>query len=173
MDKNCAILETARSLANFGSDISYCRVMLTNKYVKAAGVTLDECLATRKQVIPVSAPIEPSAPIIVNVPPQPQAEIIPPVRVDAPVVENTAELRELGSCNIFNGISNVCKRYADDAIVALNANPDTQLVLMGPHQGAGILTYLHSRGISSSRVRMSFADEQNWVLSFELYTVTQ
>lgn len=96
---------------------------------------------------------------------QPEPEI--------PTKETTTEIRQLPSCNIYTGITNVCKRILDDAILALNQNPDTQLILKGPHQGAAALAYLRTRGISSSRVAMSFEDEQNWILEFELFTVTQ
>jgi hypothetical protein len=182
VDKNCAILETARSFANFGSDIAYCKTMLTDKFAIQAGVTMQDCLQTRK-VVPVLVPqpaqvIQPPQ-VIVNIPAPvpvsvPVQELIPPVQeLIPPVQEDTSRITELGNCNIYNGISNVCKRIVDNAILALQQNPSAQLVLMGPHQGAEILNYLHSRGVSSARVRMSFDDEQNWILSFELFTINQ
>ena len=55
VDKNCAVLETARSFANFGSDVAYCKTMLTDKYAKAAGVTMEDCLARRQVIVPTNS----------------------------------------------------------------------------------------------------------------------
>jgi hypothetical protein len=175
VDKNCAILETARSFANFGSDIAYCKTMLTDRFAIKAGVTMQDCLATRKTVViqqPASiVPVQEPPQIILNVPaPVVQA---PPIPELPPAREDVTSLTEIGSCNIFNGINNVCKRIADNAILALQSNPGAQLILRGPHQGAEILTYLRSRGVSSAHVRMSFEDEANWSLNFELFQVSQ
>ena len=48
IDENCAILEAARSLVSV-SRLAYCKVMLSNKYVKAAKVTLADCLVTESK----------------------------------------------------------------------------------------------------------------------------
>jgi hypothetical protein len=171
VDKNCAALETARSFGIFGADVAYCKVMITTKYAKVASITMADCL-TRRPVPPVVVvPPPPPAPIQVVVP-APVVQVVPP----APVPESRAtitELRSLGSCNIYAGVTNVCKRIADDAIVALQQDPAAGLTLRGPHQGAAILTYFRQRGVSSARVAMKFDDEQNWVLSFDLFTVKQ
>ena len=74
---------------------------------------------------------------------------------------------------MYSGVTNVCKRIVDDAIIALNENPETQLILRGPQQGAAVVQYLRSRGISASRVQMFFGDDQNWTLNFELFTVSK
>jgi hypothetical protein len=146
--------------------------MLTDKYAKAAGVTMEDCLARHQVIVPTPIPtpiIEHQPPqIIVNVP-QPVAQ----AQAELPVKEQTTEIRELPSCNVYSGVTNVCKRIVDDAIIALNENPETQLILRGPQQGAAVVQYLRSRGVSASRVQMFFGDDQNWTLNFELFTVSK
>ena len=73
VDKNCAILETARSFGIAGAWVAYCKVMLTDEYVKKSGTTLQDCL--QRYV--------PPAPVIVrNVLPAPAALPLPtPVTV--------------------------------------------------------------------------------------------
>ena len=84
VDKNCAILEVARSLATVGSHDGYCAVIVTNKYVKAAGFDYYRCLHSFPEpVVPVQAdvvaPVQ-AVPVVVNV--QPAA----PVVIPAPTV---------------------------------------------------------------------------------------
>jgi hypothetical protein len=173
VDKNCADLEAARSLAVYGSQLAYCKVVLQNKYVKQAGVTLEDCLQRQTvAVVPTPAPIigiPTPQPIVIQLP-QPVAA---PVEAPAITVNETTQLRELPSCNIYSGITNVCKRIADDALLALNQNPNTSLIISGPAAGSAIILYLRSRGLDVSRVRMKFLDDQNSTLNFELYTVSQ
>ena len=68
IDSNCAILEAARLAPNL---LSRCKVYISNKYVKAAGVTLDDCL--NEPDAPVVAPVA-----VVNAP-QPIQAPTPPV----------------------------------------------------------------------------------------------
>jgi len=82
VDENCAILEASRLAPSL---IAKCKVYISNKYVKKAGVTLDDCLA--EQTVVVEAPPAvavavpaPAPQIVVNIPPQP-AVIVP-----APIV---------------------------------------------------------------------------------------
>jgi hypothetical protein len=85
IDPNCSILEAARLAPNL---LSRCKVYISNKYVKAAGVTLEDCLEQEAPVAVVEAPqpIQASAPqVVVNIPPQP-AVIVP-----APIVNVIAE----------------------------------------------------------------------------------
>ena len=46
IDKNCAILETARHAPNL---LAFCKVYVSNEYVKRAGVTMADCLKENKQ----------------------------------------------------------------------------------------------------------------------------
>ena len=90
VDQNCTILETARSFAAVGNRLAYCKVMLTDKYVKKAGVTMEDCMFVPEAIaVEVAAPVVQAAPtIIVNVPPitvaAPAAEVIAPPVVIAP-----------------------------------------------------------------------------------------
>lgn len=84
IDANCAELEASRLAPSL---LARCKVYITNKYVKQAGVTLDDCLNQERQVVPVvSAPIVQERPITVTVtPPQITVEA-PVINVPAPVV---------------------------------------------------------------------------------------
>jgi len=73
IDANCADLEAARQAPSL---LARCKVYVANKYVKAAGVTLDDCLS-----VPVPSP----APVVIPAPvPQPPPSIT--INVPAPVV---------------------------------------------------------------------------------------
>ena len=77
IDANCAELEASRLAPSL---LARCKVYITNKYVKQAGVTLDDCLNQERQVVPVvSAPIVQERPIIVTAAP-------PQITVEAPIV---------------------------------------------------------------------------------------
>jgi hypothetical protein len=76
IDANCADLEASRLAPSL---ISRCKVYLMNKYVKAAGVTMTDCLA-----VP-----QPAAPIVIPAPPAPQLQpviniTVPPATVIIP-----------------------------------------------------------------------------------------
>jgi hypothetical protein len=78
IDKNCAALSTAQALYAVGSREGACRVIISTKSAKAAGVTLEMCLASLPKPAPVVvAPVEPVAPILVPVPSPPQIVYIP------------------------------------------------------------------------------------------------
>lgn len=70
IDQNCAALEVARSFAQVQDFTAYCKVMLTNKFVKAAGVTMEDCLQQQVALsVAVAAPSVQSMPAItINVP---------------------------------------------------------------------------------------------------------
>jgi hypothetical protein len=76
IDANCAILETARSYDMVNEKLAACKVKVSNKYSKKAGVTLEDCMAV--QMMPV-----PLAPRIVTPAPQPPIQ----VTVNVPVPE--------------------------------------------------------------------------------------
>ncbi len=82
IDKNCAILEAARSADLHGSDIAYCKVFILDKWAKKAGVTFEDCMTTRI-VPPAITPVAAPQPIVV----QPQITVLPaPVSIPAPIV---------------------------------------------------------------------------------------
>lgn len=78
IDANCAELEASRLAPSL---VARCKVYITNKYVKQAGVTLDDCLNQERPIVPiVSAPIvREERPIIVTAAP-------PQITVEAPVI---------------------------------------------------------------------------------------
>jgi hypothetical protein len=82
IDGNCAILETARLAPSL---LAKCKVYITDKYAKAAGVTLEDCMIQEEAAVPAPVQVESAAPVqvqpvVVNV--QPAA----PVVVPAPAV---------------------------------------------------------------------------------------
>ena len=92
IDDNCARLEVARMFGVMGNDVAFCKVMLTNKYVKDAGVDMEMCLVPLydKQDSAVRiAPVVPPAPVfnfnvstpapVVTVIPAPAAPVAPSV----------------------------------------------------------------------------------------------
>lgn len=92
IDQNCAILETARSFAGVEAYTAYCKVMLTNKYVKKAHVSMEDCMDRYEPELPVvvAAPEVQQAPthvITISVP-APIITVNVPAPV-APVVEVT------------------------------------------------------------------------------------
>lgn len=91
IDENCARLEAARQAPSI---IARCKVYITDKYVKEAGVTLDECLASIPQgTVTVEQHMiqPPAAPIItVNVPPAVVTVIPAPVVASTPTVAQAA-----------------------------------------------------------------------------------
>lgn len=78
IDKNCAALATSQNLYAMGSRKAACKVIITTKAAKDAGVTLEDCLADQpRPIIVVPPPIAQPAPsITVNVPPAPAAQLI-------------------------------------------------------------------------------------------------
>jgi hypothetical protein len=107
IDPNCAALSTAQGFYAMGSRLAACKVIITTKSAKAAGVTLEDCLNVPVRPIVVAAPVvvaPPVAPVVVNVPapapadPQvvyverPQDEIT--VTAPKPVVHSTVKKKK-------------------------------------------------------------------------------
>jgi hypothetical protein len=100
IDGNCAILETARLAPSL---LAKCKVYITDKYAKAAGVTLDDCMQQEiaalppvqvndvvpTQVQPVVVNVQPAAPVVV---PAPAVNIIVPAPAPAVVVKPTVKV---------------------------------------------------------------------------------
>jgi hypothetical protein len=78
IDQNCAIIETAKVFAANGSKLAYCKTMLTNKFAKKAGITLEDCMGD-------STPVEPEVSVAPAVTLTQQPPVIE-VNVPAPVV---------------------------------------------------------------------------------------
>lgn len=104
IDENCAILEAAK---NAQSKLAFCKVYVSNKYVKKAGVTLADCLAEPA----------PSVTIIR------ETNFAPPVAVIPPVIETPAltviPATDFGVCSFPTGsrLTNECKAILDTAVI--------------------------------------------------------
>jgi hypothetical protein len=69
IDTNCAALSTAQNLYAMGSRLAACKVIITTKSAKAAGVTIDDCMTTIPDPVATVAPVVPPVtPVVVNVP---------------------------------------------------------------------------------------------------------
>src|SRR5271157_207151 len=170
IDENCAILETARNFDSVGERLAACKVKISNKYAKAAGVTLEDCMSVPLAPVPVlPAPVPASQPTIIVVPQPAPVAMLPPI---APIQSQTTILIDIGSCKMTNlKLTNVCKRMLDDAALRLdNAPTGTKLVLTGPVEAAQAASYLSNR-VSRQRVEMRFSDEQNLTLDVQLFEV--
>jgi hypothetical protein len=125
------------------SPLARCKVYITNKYVKAAGVTLEDCLNNPPPVPPV--------PVVVAPVPAPQVIVAP---TPTPVV--TVNISQIGSEPFVR--QNAVNRMLDRAILALQADGDAKLILTGPIGTYKSLEYLQSRGIDIDRVTVKLAD---------------
>ena len=86
IDKNCAAERAAQDYLASGNRLAFCKVMVTTKQSKDAGVTLEDCVN-----VPVRSIVAPPAPapapvpqITVNIP-QPQVVYLTPPPVPVPV----------------------------------------------------------------------------------------
>lgn len=152
VDTNCAILETARQAPN---RLARCMVYITDKYAKAAGVTLEKCMELDLVPVPV-----PAAPVAVAPPVAPQIIVVPvqtAVPEAAPTPKHEVELIPLGTCPVTR--MNVCNRLIDSAFVYLAQDPRNEISVHGPLAfTAPILAYVKARGFSASRVRLGLDD---------------
>ena len=157
IDTNCAILETARQAPN---RLSRCMVYITDKYAKAAGVTLEKCMADEPvQVQP--APLPAPAPVVITVP---VAQLPNPVQTPQIVHTRTIERSVLiGDCKLTPAdvLSNVCKRELDSAAEVLIADSNAVLDITGPHEAAQSSVYLRTKGVGAGRIVLKLDDDQN------------
>ena len=89
IDKNCAALAAAQNLFAMGSRLAACKVILTTKAAKDAGVTMDDCMTVVQRQAPPVIPVAQPEPLQVNV----YFPAAPPVvaPVVAPVVKPIAK----------------------------------------------------------------------------------
>ena len=69
IDKNCAALSAAQNLYAMGSRLAACKVIITTKAAKDAGVTMDDCMTVVQRPAPmvIAAPVAQPEPVQVNV----------------------------------------------------------------------------------------------------------
>ena len=162
IDKNCARLETARSFANFGSRIAYCKVMLTDDYAKKAGVSIDECLTVPpvvQVVTPVPTPIAAVSPPITVTVQLPQPELV------APPVKSTGVLTYIGDCKLYQ--YNTCVAFMNQAVRSVQGR-NAKIVVYGPLNSGRVLGYLRSK-VAASQIEPSLSDDQNDTVTISVW----
>jgi hypothetical protein len=160
IDQNCAALEAARQATN---KLTFCKVYITNKFVRAAGVTLEDCMGPAPVVVP---PVVVGSSVIEKDPVKVFAEEPTPIVT----TKVTSHSIEIGTCKLYNGsLSNPCKRMLDDAVLRLQMNVDAKLIITGPQEASKAVSYLRNK-IDPSRIgQPTFTDEANNTVTFELY----
>jgi hypothetical protein len=168
-DKGCDSRQTAVIFHAIGNDYAAGKTLCSTDAAKRAHLTLEDCERLVATPVVISAPPAPIAPPQVIVP----VTVIPvpaPAPSAVPVVEErkpTLTLHTVGSCTLFNGKpNNVCYRLLDDAVRALEVNPNARILLTGPVESGTLVPYLQKR-VSRSRIEIRLADEQNWTLNIQ------
>jgi hypothetical protein len=150
VDKNCALLETARSFDAVNERLAACKVKVSGEYAKKAGVTLADCM----QIEMVPAPHVPVATVLAPVAPQ---VIVVQVPTPAPVSQAVAHQP---SPEAFQGffvrLDNVSKARLDGTVLLLKNNLDGHLRLRYNPANAEVVgsiqAYLIANGIDRERI---------------------
>jgi hypothetical protein len=137
VDKNCVILEAARNAPNI---LTFCKIYITHKAVKAAHVTLDDCMKSYDIPEPVVKEIIKEVPVPVEV-----IKEVPVVKeVPAPVLPFQNQL--VGICTFASQFScdlktktpgnplrvtTICDDMLRQAITLQQNNPGTVIKLIG------------------------------------------
>lgn len=145
-DGNCQLLELARSFDSMNERLAGCKVKVSSKISKKAGVTLDDCMAVEMVPAPPTAPvvIPPPAPqpTVIVVPTQALAPV-PPVAPQPPtpaiVWTSVCTFASKTSCTAEDKIYNadparptsVCKVMIESAARAFKQSPGAKFVLVG------------------------------------------
>jgi hypothetical protein len=151
VDKNCALLETARAFDTVNERLPACKIKVSSEYAKKAGVTLADCMAVAVIIAPapvaavVPAPIAPQV-IVVQVPtPAP----VQPAVVAGPVSNFQG---------FFVRLDNVSKARLDGTVLLLKNNLDGHLRLRYNPANApfakAVVAYLTSNGIDTERLEL-------------------
>ncbi len=150
IDENCAILETARSFAIHGSDLAYCMTMVTNKYAKKAGVTVEQCMQMREAPAPV-----------ISAAPQPVMPALPPINLQLALPVSTpapSPVPYSPYLGFFTNVSNVTKAKLDDIVMLSKVDADSHLRLRAGASSMtivdGIVSYLASNGVDRGRIEV-------------------
>ena len=157
IDGNCAILEASRLAPNI---IARCKVYISNKYVKAAGVTLEDCLTQPETVAPPIAVTETpaSAPIVI---PAPQIT----VNIPAPIVQTPPAVSPIIPVKPATAHNTV--RW-----IPYNGKYEGQkLVIVGPFEGiCDAADALVKTGVPRANISVRSSDRDSKV---RIYVVTQ
>jgi hypothetical protein len=176
IDKNCAILETARSFASMNARLAYCKTMLIDKYAKKAGITLEDCMKVPVAAL-APAPVPQPAPPQVIIVPQP-APVALPTPQPVPVVKSSAMLRDLGTFRVTREYStSACPTTrtilgaAGVQILdrAITLSSDGEVILIGNVYTTAVATnYLRKHGVNRVVIRAS--DEQNSSVGVQIWS---
>lgn len=165
LDSECDKRETARAFANIGQYQAALEILCTAKSAKV----VKNCANLPAPVLksdPAPVPQAPFDPVTINL-------VAPPDPVVPAPVQQTALLIDLGSFKLVGGkLTNVGKRYLDDAALRLENNPTSKLMLTGPIEATQAVAYLRSK-VSPSRFELHFADEQNSTIFLQLWTIQE
>jgi len=122
IDQNCAALEAARQAPSL---LARCKILLSNKYYKQAGVTMEDCLGPKPQPVVVVTPAPPAPRtctdyITVNVP-APVVTIIPEA---APVAVAPTPINPVLKKKSFKRVSPPCTSATQKPAVWQNDDVD-------------------------------------------------
>lgn len=178
IDQNCVILEAARLSAAVGNRLAFCKIYITHKAVRKAGVTLTDCMALQAvQTAPViiPSPVAPVPQITVNVP-APVVQAAP-----APVaVASLATFTDLGSFRVNRSYSTgTCPTTKTvlgtagitilDRAIKLADKTDGEIILNGNVFTAGVATsYLRKR--TRGKVSIQAADDQDGIVNVKVWS---
>ena len=148
VDKNCALLETARSFDSVNERLAACKIKVSGEYAKKAGVTLADCM----QIEMVPAPNVPVA--VVPAPVAPQIIVMQtPVPAPVPAIATVPISNFQG---FYTKLDNVAKAKLDGTTLLLKGNLDGHLRLRYNKSNVTLaqtmIAYLTSNGIDAERV---------------------
>jgi hypothetical protein len=152
VDENCAILETARSLALAGARPAYCQVMATDKYVKKAygkniQKFIDDCMYQEPQP-PVAQPQPPVQIFVPSGTPAAAVKETPTPVVQAPPAPPVEPEHLVALCTFSKAITctnkvgpaanvgvvtvgSVCRQMLEEAKRQIALNPNGVLIIRG------------------------------------------
>ena len=146
--KNCALLETARSFDANNERLAACKVKITSKYSKAAGVTLADCMQQELVAAPPIAVAAPApTPTIIVVPaatPAVPVAAVPVAAAPSPVL--------VGVCD---KLTNECAQWLDESVLWKKVN-EGRIVIYGSMTTYPLANkmrlYLKHRGLTDADV---------------------
>lgn len=177
IDENCAILEASRLAP---SQEARCKVYISNKYAKKAGVTMEDCLRQPTPSVSTAVSPEPQPKVIISPETAPVAGIaigtIVPVIAEAP----KTVLTDLGSFRVLRSTSSgVCPSVRValgahgisilDQAIKTSKDQLGAIILSGNVYTTAVVTgYLKRHGIS--RVIVKAEDDQDGVVNVQVWT---
>jgi hypothetical protein len=148
VDKNCVILEAARNAPNI---LTFCKVYITHKAVKAAGVTLDDCMKSYAIPEPVVQIKEVIKEVPVTVVKEVPVEVIKEVPAPLPPFQNqlvgictfasqfSCDLKTKGPGNPLR-VTTICDDMLRQAIALQRSHPGTVIKLIGNENASEMLS---------------------------------